>query len=377
MEKGREKIKVCYVMPRYSEDLDSHIFYLYDFLKRAAEILDVYLIIEKSDTRKIEGSFKKVSFQKFSGVVRYLENFLLIAKARFLGYKNFYVHYSYVGAINAILVSRLTGARTFYWSCGMMWLFKKKFKLSWGTFKDKLTKEWPLKFILKQVDYLVTGNETMKLGYYKHYNIPLAKIKVMPNWIDLERFNPDKFDRNALREKYDIPLHKKVVLFVHHLSERKGADLISPIAEELKSDEDVIFIVCGGGPYKSKLEKEIDAKGLRDMVRLEGAVPNRKIPEYFAIADVFLMPSREEGFPRVLLESMAMNVPYIASDVGGVREITPDILADYIIGGFEVSDYCGPIRSIFNISPAFDSRSYDKRYDTENILKIFYSLFNK
>jgi glycosyltransferase involved in cell wall biosynthesis len=54
-----------------------------------------------------------------------------------------------------------------------------------------------------------------------------------------------------------------------------------------------------------------------------GAVPHDRIRQLYAAADVFWMPSYTEGFPRVLLEAMAVGVPIASTDVGGIREILP------------------------------------------------------
>jgi glycosyltransferase involved in cell wall biosynthesis len=52
---------------------------------------------------------------------------------------------------------------------------------------------------------------------------------------------------------------------------------------------------------------------------------------YYRAADLYLMPSEEEGFPRVLLEAMASGCPFVAFDVGGVRDILPDSLAGCVV----------------------------------------------
>jgi phosphatidylinositol alpha-1,6-mannosyltransferase len=112
------------------------------------------------------------------------------------------------------------------------------------------------------------------------------------------------------------------VLFVHRLAERKGAHLIVPIAERvLARRPDTMFVVIGDGPYRARLERQVAASGASGSIRLLGRIPNRAIVPYYAMADVFMMPSLEEGFPRVLLEAMAAGVPFVAVDVGGVRDI--------------------------------------------------------
>ena len=135
-----KKIKVCYILPKFDLETDTHFFYLYDFINLAAKELELSLIIEKS---KSETSFfknvKNIYVQKFSWApMRVLENLFLVILMRIKGYKNFYVHYSYIAAFNAGLVSRLTGARTFYWNCGLAWNFGRNFALG---------------FVLKIVNY--------------------------------------------------------------------------------------------------------------------------------------------------------------------------------------------------------------------------------
>jgi len=334
------------------------------------------LIIEGGGVQNIIGDFQEAHVQKFEhGPLRYLENFYLLFSARIKGYKNFYVHYSYAGAINASLIARLTGARSFYWSCGMMWLFEKRLSFKTSVLKQKLVGEWPLKLILKICHFLVTGNETMKRAYVEHYKLNAERVKVMPNWIDLQRFDPGRYKKEGLRRKYDIDIGKKVVLFVHHLSGRKGADLIPDIVLGFKTRNDIIFIVCGRGPAEQKLKEQVKDRGLDKIVRFEGGTPNKLIPEYFAMADVFLMPSREEGFPRVLLESMAMSVPYVASAVGGVREITPDTLQEYINDNLEdVAFYERAIESLINKNvPGL--RDGVSKYDTQKVVEIFLNIF--
>ena len=68
-----------------------------------------------------------------------------------------------------------------------------------------------------------------------------------------------------------------------------------------------------------------------DNVILLGKIPNKDIPGLMRISKLFFMPSEEEGFPRVLLESMAAGLPYVAFDIGGVREISTKEQQEYIV----------------------------------------------
>ena len=96
---------------------------------------------------------------------------------------------------------------------------------------------------------LMVGVETSKaLGYaWKRPVIAINHIgaHILSNWIDHERFYPRE-EKATLKKRLGIDSDTKVIFFIHHLSERKGADLISPIAAGF-GDENVLFLVAGKG----------------------------------------------------------------------------------------------------------------------------------
>lgn len=312
-----DKKKLCYILPSFDLETDTHYFYLYDFIKKAADNFDLSLLIEKSNSDiKFFSNVKNIKVQKFSkGIFRIVENFFLILFLRLKGNKNFYIHYSQVSAFNASLIVKILGGKTYYWNCGMMWLFGEKRLLS---------------LILKMVNHLVTGVNVLADGYSKHYNIKRDTIKIMPNWIDLNRFF--SIDKEEVFKKYNLDSTKNYLLFVHRLAKRKGAHYISVLA---KNNPNLVFLIAGDGPYKKQLETEI--KDLNNVVLL-GKIPNKDIPSLMSISKLFFMPSEEEGFPRVLLESMASGLPYTAFDIGGVREISIKEQQEYIVEGVEEMD---------------------------------------
>jgi len=312
-------MKLCYILPEYNERTADHFYHHYEFLSKLSKKLDIFLIIEKSSSRKMDfGNFKKAYIQKFRFLpLRFLESFLVILWARILGYNKFYTHYCYIGGINAAIISRLFGGKSYYWHCEMIWEFKQSFFSKIG-----------FNLALKSSHFLVTGSEKVKEGYAKHYKLALERIKVMPNWVNLSRFR---------RQNYKLQItNYKTILFVHWLAERKGAHLLVPIVKQLKQNfQFSIFnfqlLIIGDGPLKEKISQEIKENKLEDYIQLLGRVPNKELMKYYAQADIFIMPSLQEGFPRVLIEAMAMGIPYVAADVGAVREISPKIAQDFIV----------------------------------------------
>jgi glycosyltransferase involved in cell wall biosynthesis len=84
------------------------------------------------------------------------------------------------------------------------------------------------------------------------------------------------------------------------------------------------MVVVGGGPEESNVRRALHGEIASGQVEMHGYVSNPAVLPLMLEADVLLMPSFEEGFPRVLLEAMAAGLPFVAADVGGVATIVLD-----------------------------------------------------
>lgn len=342
------KQKLVYILPEYRENTATHLQHNYEFLLRANEDFDIFLFIEKGEKPKNIQTVYRAKFRFMP--LRVIELFCFLAVARMRGYKTFWTHYSFFGAILAPFFGR-----SFYWNCGMTWLYKR------GRIE-----EYFFRLALRR-SILVTGTEGMKRQYISHYKLVADRVEVMPNWILLSRFTEWSKKRAEARVKLSIASDTRVVLFVHRLSKRKGADFIMPVAKEFIHNDKVLFLVVGSGP----LEREI--KGIN--IRAVGEVSGQDIAMYFAAADVFFMPSEEEGFPHVLLEAMAVGVPIVVSDVGGVREIMPPELQEYIVKQDKekfktlIEKLLGDQKRWEQISQI--EQQWVTRYSIEEILNIF------
>ena len=316
-----KKRKICYVLPRYDSADATHFSHVHDFLRAVSGGIDIFLVIERGETPEkniMVSRARKISSSFFP--LRLVETIILFLWARISGCSVVYVHYSFFAAFLASLIFRPLGGRVYYWNCGEPWKYKRSFLR--GIFE---------RLVYKMVTYHVTGARPLARRYATEYNFSQSKSKILPNWIDLARFSVS-LDKYSARKKLFLD-SKYVVLFVHRLSPRKGADLIVPTAKiVLKKEPGTIFIVIGDGPHKNEIEKEVLSDlDLKNHIKILGAIPNKEIPIYFRSADVFFMPSEEEGFPRVLLESMALGTSFVASDVGAVSGIVPEETKKYIV----------------------------------------------
>lgn len=124
----------------------------------------------------------------------------------------------------------------------------------------------------------------------------------------------------ALRARLGLAAGDRVVLTVGRLSFEKGQ--MHAIRAALAWRDRARLVIAGDGPDRPALERLARNLGLEDRVVFAGLT--RDVAPFYALADVFVLPSLSEGSPNVLLEAMASGLPIVATDVGGVPEIAAD-----------------------------------------------------
>lgn len=143
---------------------------------------------------------------------------------------------------------------------------------------------------------------------------------VVRSGIDLGQFRAAVGDADATRRDLCIPPGPPVVGTVMALVEQKAPlDFVAAAAEVLRAQPDAHFLVVGDGPLRGQMREAVKEKGVGESIHLVGH--SADVPRLLGAMDVFLLTSRWEGTPRVILEAMAAGVPVVATDVGGVGEI--------------------------------------------------------
>jgi glycosyltransferase involved in cell wall biosynthesis len=174
---------------------------------------------------------------------------------------------------------------------------------------------------LPNADRLVTVCHAFAQELSGSTGVPIDKISVQHNAIRTPPpINSDVVE--SLRKRFGIDESQRVVLSVGRLSREKAhLDLVEACQTLRQAKPDVAFklIIVGDGPERSRLEAAVESFGCRDSVVFIGQV--NEVQPFYAIADVFALPSHSEGSPNVLLEAMAANLPIVATAVGGVPEM--------------------------------------------------------
>jgi glycosyltransferase involved in cell wall biosynthesis len=147
-----------------------------------------------------------------------------------------------------------------------------------------------------------------------------SRVSVVYDGINTNLFHPGPRQEARLRLK--IPGDNPIILFIGNLLPVKGLDILI-MALSLLRRRGVRFnsALIGQGPLEARLRHEITRLGLQDHVRLLGPMPHACLPDWYRAASVFVLPSRSEGLPCVLLEAAACGTPFVATAVGGIPEI--------------------------------------------------------
>jgi glycosyltransferase involved in cell wall biosynthesis len=372
------KKKLCFILDHYERKTSRHFGYIYNLIQELGKKYDVYVIVERcfgepptfNNTRRIY--VQKIKFP----AIRRLELLLIIFFYRTLGCKIFYNHYSYYGAIISGLITKLAGGKSYFWHCIVIEKFIENVHKS---YLSKLIFAARLTLACKLVNHHVVGSSVMASHYEKILGKRMYNPIVLPNWTDLEMFNREKYDREKLRNKFGYKPQDKVIFFLHGMEKGKGPQFLPNIVKGIASSrKDVKFLFAGEGSLRKGVQKEIEDMGFSSITHFTGVVPHFDIPEYYAISDIFIMPSLFEAFSRCLLEAMAMGLPFVSSDggCGGTYAYTPKEQHPFIVSIPEIDKFPRLVLKILedaNLSKKLSSvnLSFVQDYTFDKAIKRF------
>ena len=174
---------------------------------------------------------------------------------------------------------------------------------------------------LPHADRLVTVCSAFAQDLSRSTGVPAEKITVQHN--SIRRPLPvDPVEVETLRKRLSLAAAERVVLSVGRLSREKAhLDLLHGFKRLQATNPEILcrLVIVGDGPERVRLEAAAESLGCKERVIFTGQVAD--VRPFYALANVFVLPSHSEGSPNVLLEAMAANVPVVATAVGGVPEM--------------------------------------------------------
>jgi glycosyltransferase involved in cell wall biosynthesis len=155
------------------------------------------------------------------------------------------------------------------------------------------------------------------------YGVNKKKIRIVPNGVDTQKFKPAKANEKI---KHQIGIDSKLcLLFVGRLIPRKGLTYLVQAAKHVvKEYPQTMFLIVGEGPQKRHLLAQLEKMKLSSNFVFLGDVNEKLLPVLYNCADIFVLPSIQEGQGIALLEAQASAKPVVAFNVGGVGEAVLD-----------------------------------------------------
>ena len=175
-------------------------------------------------------------------------------------------------------------------------------------------------------DLVISISRFTKQRFLSWSDVHDKKVHLLPNAIRLEEYGAGE-KPHYLEQRYGLE-GKKVLMTLARLQRNEGQkgldEMLEILPELLAEDKNLIYLIAGDGDDKQRLERKAVSLGIGKHVVFAGRVLEAEKADHYRVADVFVMPGRQEGFGFVFLEAMASGIPVVASSLDGSREAVLD-----------------------------------------------------
>ena len=214
---------------------------------------------------------------------------------------------------------------------------------------------------------------------------PSRRSLVIPNGIDLEKFAEGN-QRLAVRQAVGVSDDALVVTFVGRLDYQKGLDIYLEALARLKqqTSRSLSAWLIGGGPLADDLQLQASRAGLDGVVRFTGY--QEGIFGYLQASDLFVLPSRFEAMPIVILEALAAGLPCVVTDVGDNARLVEDGQQGLVVPANDVAALTTALRRLLEsdklrqamgAKAVQKAQSYDERRMTKRVEELYRELLDE
>ena len=231
-------------------------------------------------------------------------------------------------------------------------------------------------FSINNSEYVTAVSQSLKEDTERLFEIK-KEIKVIPNFIDLEKHN------SRIAPCNNGFLNKENQTIITHISNfrplKRVIDVIR-IFEKIHLKFKSKLLMVGDGPDKEKAMRYCRLNGLENSVMFLGN--SNEIDEILCFSDLFLLPSEQESFGLSALEAMVHKVPIVCSDVGGLSEVVENGFSGYLcpLGDIEgMAEKAIHILEDKDRHQKFKQNAFEvsKKFDINNIIKEYESLYKE
>lgn len=237
--------------------------------------------------------------------------------------------------------------------------------------------------IIRRANHIQAISNSLKIFVQKRG--ARCPIEVVSNGVDLDLFNTNykNFEIKAVRENLGLK-DDYVIITASRLVYKNGIDiLIEAIAKLKEKRSNIKCLIIGGGPEQKKLQAKSLKLQVDGNILFLGQIPQKDLPLYFQLADIFVRVSRSEGLGNSFLEAMAAGVPVIGTPVGGIVDFLKDGQTGFLVKVDEPIILAEKIKYILDnpdVVKQVMNNAYlmvKQNYSWDIIAKLFRNIFDR
>ena len=230
-------------------------------------------------------------------------------------------------------------------------------------------------FSINKSDIVTSVSQSLKDETLKLFQIT-NEIEVIPNFIEMNK----KIDSNSIPCYRSVMAddEERVITHISNFRKVKRIPDVIKIFHKIQQQIPAKLMMVGDGPEKEKAEKLCEKLGIKDKVIFFGN--SNEIDRILSYSDLFLLPSETESFGLAALEAMAMRVPVISSNSGGLPEVNFHGISGYLSNVGDIDAMAKNALKIISDEKTleqFKAKAFEtaKQFDIKNILPLYEELY--
>lgn len=230
-------------------------------------------------------------------------------------------------------------------------------------------------FSINESDGVTAVSQNLRDSTYSHFKIE-NDIRVIPNFIDLQRFSRQKKDhfKHAI-----CPNGEKLIVHTSNFRKVKRVEDVVRVFALLRHQIKAKLLLVGDGPERMNVEALCRDLKVNDDIRFLGKLD--AVEEVLSLADLFLLPSETESFGLAALEAMACEVPVISSNTGGIPEINVNGVTGFLSDVGDIGDMAKNALIVLDEKnhETFRKNALDRaqQFDLKNILPLYEAYYQE
>lgn len=235
-----------------------------------------------------------------------------------------------------------------------------------------------IKYSIEESDAVTAVSESLKNDTQSIFKIK-NKIHVIPNFIDISEYQ-NISQVHKCHRKYYSPNGEKIIVHVSNFRAVKRVDDVLRVFDRIRKKIPAKLILIGDGPERSNIEKLCRELNTCNDIHSVGKIIDPK--ELLCVGDLFILPSETESFGLAALEAMAMKIPVISSNTGGLPEVNIQGETGYLsdVGNIEeMAENAIHILADDSKLSFFKQQAFQQanKYDIKNIIPLYEKLYHQ